>query len=178
MNWDAIAAVGETIGAVGVIISLVYLARQISANTKSTAVSATSAYLQGFGQLNLPIMQSREFAETFVRGYFSYEELEDTERFQFQVAMAQWFYLWDSMYTLHQEGLLPAARWTAIRTMIINSLALPGVRVVWEELGRNIVNSELVLEVDSWPAPAESLFEETVRVPRVQSGLTEEADTD
>ena len=36
MNWDAIGAIGEVVGAVGVIITLIYLAAQIRQNSKTT----------------------------------------------------------------------------------------------------------------------------------------------
>ncbi len=35
MNWEAVAAVAELIGAIGVIASLVYLAKQIQANAEN-----------------------------------------------------------------------------------------------------------------------------------------------
>ena len=34
MNWDAIGAIGEVLGAVGVIVTLIYLARQIRQNSR------------------------------------------------------------------------------------------------------------------------------------------------
>ena len=37
MNWDAIGAIAETLGAVGVIASLVYLAGQIRQSREQTA---------------------------------------------------------------------------------------------------------------------------------------------
>ena len=46
MNWDAIGAIAETLGAVGVIASLVYLATQIRQNTR-TVRSATYQSLNG-----------------------------------------------------------------------------------------------------------------------------------
>jgi hypothetical protein len=39
MNWDAIGAVGELIGAIAVVITLVYLAIQIRQNTKTVRAS-------------------------------------------------------------------------------------------------------------------------------------------
>ena len=35
MNWDALGAIGELIGAVAVIATLVYVAAQVRENTKS-----------------------------------------------------------------------------------------------------------------------------------------------
>ncbi len=34
MNWDAISAIGEIVGAVAIVITLIYLAVQIQQNTK------------------------------------------------------------------------------------------------------------------------------------------------
>lgn len=36
MNWDAIGAVGEILGALGVIVTLAYLAIQVRASTRAT----------------------------------------------------------------------------------------------------------------------------------------------
>ena len=40
MNWDAIGAVGEIIGAVGVIASVMYLALQIKKQTRESQMAA------------------------------------------------------------------------------------------------------------------------------------------
>ena len=42
MNWDAIGAIGEAVGALGVIASLGYLAIQIRAQNRESQVEATS----------------------------------------------------------------------------------------------------------------------------------------
>ena len=46
MNWEAIAAVGEIVGATAVVVSLVYLAVQIRQNTRSNRVSAELGTLE------------------------------------------------------------------------------------------------------------------------------------
>ena len=40
MNWDAIGAIAERLGAIGVVVSLLYLATQIRQNTKSVRAAA------------------------------------------------------------------------------------------------------------------------------------------
>ena len=160
MNWEAIGAIGEIIGALAVVGSLVYLARQIQTNTKSTAVGATSAYLQGYSDLNSILMDNKEFARTFLEGYSGYDELDTVEKWQYRVAMQQWFYFWDSMFTLKTEGLLPDARWDAIKSQIQNSLAMSGPRTVWELGGKQMINAELVAEIESWPAPESNVIQQ------------------
>lgn len=45
MNWDAIGAVAEAVGAAGVILSLIYLALQIQRATVTANASAHHQYL-------------------------------------------------------------------------------------------------------------------------------------
>jgi hypothetical protein len=60
MNWDAIGAIAETLGAVGVITSLVYLAGQIrhsreqmSQNSKLLSVSIAQSNREGRNEITL-----------------------------------------------------------------------------------------------------------------------------
>ncbi len=48
MNWDALGAVGEIVGAVAVVATLVYLSIQIRQNTKSERASALDASINAF----------------------------------------------------------------------------------------------------------------------------------
>ena len=43
MNWDAISAVGEILGAAAVVLSLVYLATQIRQGTSATRTATRDA---------------------------------------------------------------------------------------------------------------------------------------
>ncbi len=42
MNWDAIGAVGDMVGALAVIVTLAYLALQIRASTRESAANQSS----------------------------------------------------------------------------------------------------------------------------------------
>ena len=42
MNWEAIAAFGEVIGALAVVITLMYIARDIRQNSKSLSIATSS----------------------------------------------------------------------------------------------------------------------------------------
>jgi hypothetical protein len=48
MNWDAVGAMAELLGAIGVILSLVYLAMQIRQNTKSLEDTRRLALAQSY----------------------------------------------------------------------------------------------------------------------------------
>ena len=44
MNWEAIGALGETVGALAVLVTLVYLAMQIRQNTKTVQAAKTEVF--------------------------------------------------------------------------------------------------------------------------------------
>jgi len=64
MNWDAIGAIAELLGAIGVIASLVYLATQIRHSREqmgqNTRATRASAYQQFSGLLDGVMMSAGE----------------------------------------------------------------------------------------------------------------------
>jgi len=52
MNWEAVAAVAELAGALGVIISLAYLAKQISVTNENVAQNTTALFNQGGARID------------------------------------------------------------------------------------------------------------------------------
>ena len=43
MNWEALGAISELLGAIGVVVTLLYLSRQINRNSKQLEGSSTIA---------------------------------------------------------------------------------------------------------------------------------------
>ena len=53
MNWDAIGAVGELLGASAVLVTLIYLAVQIRQNTSAAATATYESTMTGFNDINI-----------------------------------------------------------------------------------------------------------------------------
>ncbi len=53
MNWEAIGAVGETVGALAVLVTLVYLAMQIRQNTKSVQAAVNLPIFDFISLINM-----------------------------------------------------------------------------------------------------------------------------
>ena len=94
MNWEAIGAVGEVIGALGVIVTLGYLAYQIRQNTaqlehstwtaKAAAVNASNVTLRENRQ---SIFESAEMADLFLRGNNEPSELSEVHLLRYRLVM-------------------------------------------------------------------------------------------
>lgn len=83
MNWDAIGAVGELVGAVAVVVTLVYLALQIRHNTNQSRASSHHAISDSLNQLNMMFGQSGEMSELWLSGLQDRSSLTDVQRWQF-----------------------------------------------------------------------------------------------
>jgi hypothetical protein len=52
VNWEAISAIGQIVGAFAVVISLIYLAREIRSNARSARVASERSLVQMLIRLN------------------------------------------------------------------------------------------------------------------------------
>jgi len=53
MNWEAIGAIGEIVGALAVVASLAYLVIQIRQNTAAVATATYESMMTGFNDINV-----------------------------------------------------------------------------------------------------------------------------
>ena len=85
MNWDAIGAVGEIIGALAVVLTLVYLSIQIKENTR---ISKSEAYRESTGNWNdvFKIFLDAD-SELILNALKSYNSLESSQKLQFDLLM-------------------------------------------------------------------------------------------
>jgi hypothetical protein len=87
MNWDAIGAISEAAGAVGVIITLGYLAMQIRRNNLlATAESNRFAHTVS-APTTLPIAQDPDTARVFQEGLADRDALSANDRVRFDMLM-------------------------------------------------------------------------------------------
>ena len=67
MNWDALAAIGEIIGALAVVVTLGYLAIQVRHSVNVSEATAFKGSTQGFMSTQSALLDS-EKARLFIRG--------------------------------------------------------------------------------------------------------------
>ena len=80
MNWDAIAAVADILAALGVIITLLYLAKQIKEqNTESQLSAARELARDWAGGLSVTAGDDKAF-DLYLRAISDYESLSGGDR--------------------------------------------------------------------------------------------------
>ena len=106
MNWEAIGAVGEILGAVGVIVTLVYLARQLGHNTAMMRVAASSERLERDYDIASSVIENREVAEMWAKGDLEFDSLDDIDRHRLMFFERRAIVLWHHLFQMRERNLL------------------------------------------------------------------------
>jgi len=147
--------IGEFVGAIGVVASLVYLAlqirqssRQISEHTNSVLGSIEQDTDPGSSDFLLSLAQNPELARVWRLGLSDPERLSEDEATQFVMLMGAAFYLFEGPFRQYQRGLLSEDSWDPWARLISRYLRSSAVLAWW--LRRDVPFAESFVEyVDS-----------------------------
>ena len=87
MNWDAIGAVGELLGALAVIVTLGYLAAQIRQNTRTVRSATAQAIQSAMNEAHAHLKQASTSARIYRLGLSDLSMLDEDEQVQFSMTM-------------------------------------------------------------------------------------------
>ena len=114
MNWDAIGAMGEWAGAAAVIITLIYLARQIHQQNNISKFNAAQSILDGFRELTLSLSINADVNEIVARGRWNPENLTDSELHQYQHYMRCYTVSVTQAYEAYMLGFIAKDWWQGV----------------------------------------------------------------
>ena len=133
MDWQIAAAVGELLGAAGVIASLVYLAGQVRNNAAQTRQAAAQSIISGFNA-QLALLGDPENAEFFFRGLINglkaYSSYSDTAAFSARMFTITRSY--EELYYYRRAGAIDDWVWLGISRMMSDILSNPGAVEWWQ----------------------------------------------
>jgi len=131
MNWDAIGAIGEIVGAAGVVVSLVYLAAQIRNQNRESRLAAMHEISSGFRVATSKLLDSG-LTGIFVKAIEDFESLTDEERLKLIVGVTAIFRAWEEAFIQHDIGHLDDRAWKPMLSYYTFILSAPSARRVWE----------------------------------------------
>lgn len=131
MNWEAIGAIGELIGATGVIFSLVYLAVQIRNQIKENQIAVNNSLTQQWGELMQALAADQTLYGIWRRGVEDFEGLSEIERGRFSSILANFSQIFESVHLHHTEGRVDEQIWEGFELRIRDIFSTPGVRTWW-----------------------------------------------
>ena len=106
MNWEAIGAIGELVGATGVIATLGYLAVQIRQNSHAVKSATAQSLIAAINENLQTGVASPQAAKMIVLGQTDFQALSDDEKMQFVLFLLSWFRIMDQAYQHHLLGYI------------------------------------------------------------------------
>ena len=126
MNWDAVGAIAEVVGAIGVLITLVYLAVQIRHNSASVDASTEDGVTSGFNDVNNVIAADGDLARIFTVGLDDPGALSDEEVVRFFFLFSSYVNQYHRLLVLNRKGSFPNDRWGMYARELALLLSTPG----------------------------------------------------
>lgn len=83
MNWEAIGAVGEILGASAVVLTLIYLARQMKQEAVAARSGAMDSWLADYNTMVMEIVRDPEISLLMRQGLTDFEQLDPNDQTRF-----------------------------------------------------------------------------------------------
>ena len=133
MDLTQLANLGEFIGGVAVLATLVYLAVQVRQTNRTASAEAFNSLTSLDVTLNSVLMADREICDLIVRARPGLAALDEVERFRFGLCASTVFRVFDNFYEYDQSGLMTQVQWSEREAIIRGNFANRGFREYWEK---------------------------------------------
>jgi hypothetical protein len=163
MNWEAISAVSEFVGAMAVVVSLLYLSIQIKGNTESSRTSTYQAVVCEFGALNRTMASTPGLSTLFIRGMEDFALLSADEKARCSQLFFACFHNFENMFYQYKKGYLEDEVWLGWRRIILAYYLRPGFQVWWA-MRADVFSKSFVdfLRTEKLDVPVASYYDVTV----------------
>jgi hypothetical protein len=165
MDWSAVGAIAELLGAVAVVVSLVYLSRQVGQNTHAVR-TANAVTVQGnFRHLARMFYTDRPMGAVVLQCMSGDDDLTPPDR------LAAYAYFFDFLktaelaYYQYRNGDLDAALWESSFEFYHAYFTTPGFRTYWGER-QSAFNPEFRAAMEEWLASSSVIKRPDVLVER------------
>ena len=133
MTIQDIGSVGELIGAIATVATLVYLARQIRANTGAVKSAAAQSVHENFATWYRMLASDPELPQIITDGLRDYSALSEAGKARFVSTFMAFLSCSQDAYLKWREGSLSPALWSGWEFNIMNLVHAPGGRDFWDE---------------------------------------------
>jgi len=134
MTFEELGSLGEFVSAVAVVVSLVYVAREIRENSRSTRLTALQSHLDAAQRfLELPA-RDRDLARVTRIGQKTPEALSEDEMAQFRAWLSVGMRIAENLFVQYRAGNIQEESWEARSSGFLAILATPGGSEAWASL--------------------------------------------
>ena len=139
-DWGAI---GEIVGGIAVVATLIYLGIQLRQNTAGMQASAFQQWVAVHTQIMAGVMD-KDVAAAVQAGAADTRNLTEDNYVQFITYCRQFMHMQQAQYYLYRQGVIREEIWNYNRADLIGFFVFPGVKQWWEAGARTHFTPDFV----------------------------------
>ncbi len=132
MNWDALGAISETLGAAVVVASVWYLAIQIRKQTEEASMTATRELARDFNEIGADLTRDPELLRLYRSAIMDLDGLEDDDRLRIGFLFSRFFTCFEQHYLHLERATAESSYIESINSRMREVFTFPGVQLWWE----------------------------------------------
>ena len=133
LDITTLAAWGEFLGGIAVVVSLIYLASQIRQNSRLLRVSTAGVTIDTQTRLAKLLAGDSEAAQVFIWGIADRDALSEVDRQRFDAMIFLYIDGMDQEYRLAQDGVMGPKPWEARKRRFRGVSRQPGLLNWWTQ---------------------------------------------
>ena len=155
MSWEAIGAMGSLLGAISVLLTLLYLAKQIKENSKLLTTSVYQTAVDGYNEMASMFLENPELARNLLLDKPA--QLSEVDAYKLNLILRVYLNQGLKLFKLYEAGIFPEEDWllrAAEVKQVINQTAFSR-----EFVENNIIFSQMCSHLDDLEVGPASKFE-------------------
>ena len=130
--YQTLGQLGDFIGGIGVVLTLLYLAYEIHQNSKQSKVAASQSVMQSLSDYYRSAAETEQFANVVSKGIDDLGTLTKGEATQFFMWGFSFFRLVELAHLHYRLGNIPESFWNGQAAHLEGLMSYAGVRKIWE----------------------------------------------
>lgn len=133
MSLDQFALAAEIVGAIAIIVTLIYLAIQVKDSARASRSAAVTDATTAMQAVYQELGSNPQAARIFLEGLTKPDTLNEQDQFQYLMMMHSFFLGFQRSFFLAQHGTLDVELRDSIGTALVAVNQLPGMDLYWRQ---------------------------------------------
>ena len=133
MSLEQFALAAEIIGAIAIIVTLIYLAIQVKDSARASRSAAVTDATTAMQAVYQELGGNPQAARVFLEGLTKPDTLSEQDQFQYLMMMHSFFLGFQRSFFLAQQGTLDIDLRDSIGTALVAVNQLPGIHLYWRQ---------------------------------------------
>ena len=126
-----LANLAEIVGAIAIIISLVYVGQELRANTAAVKAASLQSITNSSSASMLAVVESRDFADIRLQGDQDPTQLSEADKLRYVLYQRQMWLHFQNVWTQWKLGVIDDGVWAGYQKVICDELVGTDARLTW-----------------------------------------------